>query len=163
MPQSSSSRNPQRSTKRRNSSELANDLRKIRRRSAIIIDLTDSSPGLDGDHQTDDSHEPITPPPRTSALGVHAVLTELAQVSQQLEKEDRDRSDLQNKYDRVIKDLKEANAALNALRLVLVDQTIDTSAGHCNNCATKFDFDNALESPYILDGCGAGTQFAELA
>ncbi|KAF2818144.1 hypothetical protein CC86DRAFT_399383 [Ophiobolus disseminans] len=149
MPESSPSENRQRRAKRR--------------RHSPIIDLTKSSPESETFDQTDASHEPIAPPPRTSALGVHAALTELTKVSQQLEEEDNHRSDLQDKYNSLMKDFKKAKATLDAVRVALVDQAIDTSAGHCNNCATKFDFSNALESPHILVGCGAGIQSAELA
>jgi hypothetical protein len=85
--------------------------------------LTDSSPESDTADPTNASHEPIAPPPRTSALRVHATMTEIAKVSQQLEKEDTHRSELQDKYNRVMIDFKEAKITLDAIRVVLATVT----------------------------------------
>jgi hypothetical protein len=54
-------------------------------------------------------------------------------------------------------DLKYFNQVNQSVQSRLIVDNCD-----CNNCATKFDFNNALESPYILDGCGAVSSFNDL-
>jgi hypothetical protein len=50
-------------------------------------------------------------------------MTEIAKVSQQLEKEDTHRSELQDKYNRVMIDFKEAKITLDAIRVALATVT----------------------------------------
>jgi hypothetical protein len=50
-------------------------------------------------------------------------MTEIAKVSQQLEKEDTHRSELQDKYNRVMIDFKEAKITLDAVRVALATVT----------------------------------------
>lgn len=62
---------------------------------------------------------------------------------------------LQRSYQLIKETLQRAIPTTAALRRALTEQVLDISAGHCNNCGVQFNLNSALESPYILDGCGA--------